>query len=533
MSLYSIFLASFVMIIYFVATRFVINASSSNYSIRFNGTPSSYVSIPLDSTPSLNVGAGDFTIEWWMKPASVSAGASNCTNGVDVFTQGHIIFDRDVFGAGDYGDFGVALMADRRLAFSAHNGVTGVTACSLALNLDKWYYVAVVRAGDQISIYVDGGLHDTQTIAGNLSYRVGRSTSYSADPYIVLGAEKHTAIGGQTFTAYHYDGYLDDLRISNVARTISETPTNHFLVDGHTVALFRFENNVNSELGLITGLTSSSVTYSNDVPPFDTTPTPSDTPTPTPSDTPTPTPSDTPTPTPSDTPTPTPSNTPTPTPSDTPTPTPSDTPTPTPSNTPTPTPSDTPTPTPSDTPTPTPSNTPTPTPSDTPTPTPSNTPTPTPSDTPTPTPSNTPTPTSSDTPTPTPSGTPTPTPSSTLAPTNTVVPTFTPSIQRNNNVPIYDDNYYDDNYFDVTTSITLTPTALTQNPSVSLTPSGEQDASFFEVGKNSDVSSSESGAENVSSASSFNPVFLVIGVIVVVSLVLVLILLFTYKRSSD
>jgi hypothetical protein len=481
-SLYSVFLTSFVMLIYFVAAQFVTNASSSNYSIRFNGTNSSYVSIPLAGNPSLNVGAGDFTIEWWMKPVSVSASASSCSNGVDVFTQGHIIFDRDVFGPGDYGDFGISLMADRRLAFSAHNGTTGVTSCSSVLNLNQWYYIAAVRSGNQIRIYVNGTLDDTRTISGNLSYRTGRSTSYSADPYIVLGAEKHTAIGSQTFTAYHYNGYLDELRISNVARTISGTPTTPFVVDSNTVALFRFEDNVNSELGSIPGLTSSSITYSNDVPLFN----------PTPSDTPTPTPSDTPTPTPSDTPTPTPSDTPTPTPSDTPTPTPSDTPTPTPSDTPTPTPSDTPTPTPSDTPTPTLTNT-----------------------------TTTGTPTHSSTPVAT-----IPTTSPTQAPTY---------VWRQDDTPIY----YSDNNSSVTSTVSPTHSSQTQTPTV---PSdlNREDKLSVRDGRDgeepNDVASQSNGSrentENNGTISWLNPTFLTIACVVGL-LILLIIFIIYYRRSRD
>jgi len=238
---------------------------SSGKAIRFYGTTSSYVAYDLNTYGSLNVGSGDFTIEFWVKPVSVTAGAS-CSNGADVFTNGAIIYDRDVYGPGDYGDFGLSIMNDNKIAFSVHNGSSGVTACSSALPLNTWSYIAAVRQGNTIKIFRNGVLDDTQTLSGNLSYRLGRSTTYTADPYVVLGAEKHTSVGSESFTAYHFDGYMDELRISNIARVIT-MPTGQFSNDGNTVALFRFEDNATSEGGAITG-TEVGVTYHSDSLPF-------------------------------------------------------------------------------------------------------------------------------------------------------------------------------------------------------------------------------------------------------------------------
>jgi len=240
-------------------------SASSGKAIRFNGTIFSYVAYNINTYNSLNVGSGDFTIEFWVKPVSVTAGAS-CSNAADVFTNGAIIFDRDIYGPGDYGDFGLSIMNDNKIAFSVHNGSSGVTACSSALPLNTWSYIAAVRQGNTIKIYRNGVLNDTQTLSGNLSYRLGRSTTYTADPYVVLGAEKHTSVGSQLFTAYHFDGFIDELRISNIARVIT-MPTGQFSNDGNTVALFRFEDNANNEGGTITGI-EQGVTYHSDSLPF-------------------------------------------------------------------------------------------------------------------------------------------------------------------------------------------------------------------------------------------------------------------------
>lgn len=275
---------------YLVASENTALAQTSNKSIRFTGSSGSRIAISLSGP--LNVGSGDFTIEWWMKPMSINAGAP-CSSGPDVFTNGALIIDRDVFGPGDYGDYGLSLMSDGEIAFSIHNGSTGITACSRALPLNQWSYIAAVRQGNEIRIYVNGELNDRKTLSGNLSYRSGRETSYIADPYLVIGAEKHTAIGGQSFTAYHYNGLMDELRISNIARTIS--PVNSpFNVDANTVALFNFEGNTNSLVGGYSS-TSAGVSFTEDVPFTGSTIQPTITPTSTPTTNPTSSPTTTPT----------------------------------------------------------------------------------------------------------------------------------------------------------------------------------------------------------------------------------------------
>ncbi len=406
-------------------------SASSNYSVYFNGTTGSSIAFSVLSNSSTNIGNGGFTIEFWIKPdTSFSAGA-NCYNGPDLFTNGAIIFDRDIYGPGDYGDFGISLMSDNRIAFSIHNGSTGVTVCSNPITLGQWNYVAAVKNGNTVSIHVGiGGSLYSQSNSfpgnSNLSYNTSRSTSYTADPLISLGAEKHTTWGSESFTAYHYKGLMDELRISNVARSITSIPTTTFSIDANTVAMFRFENNISSDVS-ISGIQQKGISFSNDTPNFG-----SSTPTNTPTNTPSPTPTSTPT------------NTPTPT--DTPTPTPS--PTQTPSNTPTPT----------DTPTPTPSPTLTPTPTDAPSPTQTLTPT----ITPTLLPSNTSTPTL----------TPTPIPTPIPSPTNTPKPTNTPS-QRNNTSTPTPTSRLENTTLTPSQNVVQTTNVINNSPSSTLKPTTE------------------------------------------------------------
>lgn len=221
-------------------------ASVSAVSLRFYGHGVSdidRVKIPLDAPHrTVDVG-GDFTLEWWMKALPGDNATSVCVSGVDNWIYGNVMFDRDVYGAGDYGDYGVSLRGGR-IAFGVHNGTSGEGICgSTNLSDGNWHHVAVVREGSTgaMSIYVDGVLDGSGTgPTGDISYRDGRSTSYPNDPYLVIGAEKHDA--GPSYPSF--SGWIDEVRLSSVVRYSSNftPPTAPFSSDGDTVLLLQFED---------------------------------------------------------------------------------------------------------------------------------------------------------------------------------------------------------------------------------------------------------------------------------------------------
>lgn len=212
-------------------------------SLRFFGnasTTADRVEIPLDAPPRpIDVG-GSFTLELYLRalPGSNPV-ATACTNANDAWIFGNILLDRDVFGPGDAGDFGVALM-DGRIAFGVSRGANGATACgSTDLRDGLWHHVALVRDGDSgaLGIFVDGK-PDGQLIGvtGDVSYRDGRETIWPFDPYLVLGNEKHFGPEG-------YSGWIDELRISRIVRYSGAfaVPSAPFVSDADTVGLYGFD----------------------------------------------------------------------------------------------------------------------------------------------------------------------------------------------------------------------------------------------------------------------------------------------------
>ena len=229
----------------------------TNYALRFFGTGVNdidRVKIPLSPSTAVNVGATDFTVEFWIRGSTADNPATGCTTGGNGWTFGNIVIDRDVYGNGDFGDFGISLFAGR-VAFGILRGSAGATLCGVRNVLDnQWHHVAVTRqlTTGQMRIFVDGVL-DAQIVnnvntSGNVSYRIGRMTAYpNSDPFLVFGAEKHDA--GALYPSFR--GLLDEVRVSNVLRYtgLFPRPTGPFVPDFSTMALYHFDEGSGTAIG--------------------------------------------------------------------------------------------------------------------------------------------------------------------------------------------------------------------------------------------------------------------------------------------
>jgi glucose/arabinose dehydrogenase len=213
-------------------------------SLRFFGNGSGdidRVKIALDNPARpVDVG-GDFTLEFWMKTASGNASGA-CVASGDNWTSGNVIFDRDVSGNGDFGEYGVSLFGTGgKLAFGINRMGTGTTICGTAnVANGAWHHVAVTRSSGsgQMRIFVDGA-QDASGVGptGDISYRNGRPTNFpTTDPFLVIGAEKF-----DTLPAYH--GWIDEVRLSTVIRYggAFSAPSAPFATDANTGALYHFD----------------------------------------------------------------------------------------------------------------------------------------------------------------------------------------------------------------------------------------------------------------------------------------------------
>jgi len=239
-------------------------AQGSGHALRFFGTGSGQqdrVKFRIEAPASVLDIGDDFTIEFWLRAAYAdNAGTVSAAAHGDGWIEGNVVVDRDVYGEGDTGDYGIALGRagpHLRVAFGA-DAATGRTLVGTNHVGDAaWHHIAVtrVRSSGLMRIYVDGRLDaEGSGPTGDLSYRDGRTTSWpQSDPFLVLAAEKHDA--GSAYPSFN--GYLDEFRvwtqaltqaqISNVFRTVIATNT------AGLIAYYRFEEGSSTNLADHTG----------------------------------------------------------------------------------------------------------------------------------------------------------------------------------------------------------------------------------------------------------------------------------------
>ena len=213
-------------------------------SLRFHGNPTAEVDrvkVPIDPQVAADLG-GDLTVEFWLKTEPDANPSSSCQAGSDGWTYGNVILDRDVFGTGDYGEYGVSLSGGR-IAFGVGRGGRQQTICGLIDVADgRWHHVALTRrvADGVMRIYVDG-TESAQGVgpAGDISYRDGRPTGVSSDPFLVVGASK----ADDGASGHGFSGAIDELRLSSSIRYSSpfDRPIAPFTADAETALLFHFD----------------------------------------------------------------------------------------------------------------------------------------------------------------------------------------------------------------------------------------------------------------------------------------------------
>lgn len=220
--------------------------NGAGYALRFYGhgvDDIDRVKIAIDPPVAADV-SQHFTLEWWMKANPGDNSVGSCNTGNDAWIYGNIIFDRDVYFDGDYGDYGISL-GNGRLMFGVYvaSASWGTGICSTSDVTDgDWHHVAVTRNGTtgDITIFVDGVLEASGAgPSGDISYRDSRPSDWpNSDPYLVIGAEKHDA--GALYPSY--SGWIDEVRLSDVVRytTNFTRPTTPFSADANTVALYHF-----------------------------------------------------------------------------------------------------------------------------------------------------------------------------------------------------------------------------------------------------------------------------------------------------
>jgi len=232
--------------------------SGAGYALRFYGNGVNdidRVKIQIDDPangnpgPPADVGATDFTIEFWMRAQESENPAPAIRCGANVnWIYGNIVFDRDRYNQDR--KFGLSIAGGRFVFGVSGDGTGDLTICGKTNVLDmEWHHVAVQRRRSDgwMWLYVDGIL-DAQGDGpdGDIDYpdngipgNFCNGPCTNSDLFLVIGAEKHDA--GPLFLSF--SGWIDEIRLSNVLRYSdnSERPSAPFTSDVNTVALYHFD----------------------------------------------------------------------------------------------------------------------------------------------------------------------------------------------------------------------------------------------------------------------------------------------------
>lgn len=154
--------------------------------------------------------AGDFTIDCWVRPSNLTTDNPIAAHGTD---------------ASNSYSFNIA--SDGKLEFTVLSAgtpiVTAATAAGAVVTI-TWQHVAVVRSGSSFLLFVDGVLLETEVDSSAIpnftgTFRIGQHYE-NADDYV---------------------GYIDELRVSNVARWTDDfiIPFGPYSSSGDTMTIVR------------------------------------------------------------------------------------------------------------------------------------------------------------------------------------------------------------------------------------------------------------------------------------------------------
>ena len=232
-----------------VVWSFTLLENQTNYSLKFDGTQ--YVSTPHSNSLELgNNKADPFTIECWF---SVEGNHINDWIGMVSKTNASSTTDAG-YRLGIYESFSNTKPDAINFGLFVPNGNGIGGEASFNSNLHQWYHMAAVYNGAVFKLFLNGEVV--------YSYEPNNPVDYINNDFPLT-------IGGQngSFWNRNFNGFIDEVRISSVARYSSEfIPDIFFESDDSTKLLFHFNEgngsvvydvSNNSNIGNIFGATWS------------------------------------------------------------------------------------------------------------------------------------------------------------------------------------------------------------------------------------------------------------------------------------
>ena len=210
-------------------------------SARFDGS-TGYIEVAHNALLNL---AGNWTIEAWVNQDTNTAQSPILRKGSTTTNPAYYIY-------GTYYQFLTTELPYGGYYYdNAGNGNSAEGPSSPGTG--TWYHVAFVKNGSTITTFVDGVAGTAVTDANN---------SYANTENLFFGSRRSS-------TPSYFDGLIDEIRISSVARyTTDFTPDERFTSDANTIGLWHFEETSgtvadNAAGALLNGALVGGVTWEN------------------------------------------------------------------------------------------------------------------------------------------------------------------------------------------------------------------------------------------------------------------------------
>ncbi|MEW6467999.1 MAG: FG-GAP-like repeat-containing protein [Bacteroidota bacterium] len=200
-------------------------------AMAFDGT-NDYVSVPYNSLlqpPSyVTVEAWAYKSNWASSVGwQTIAGNQEGTGGYQLF-----LFNNYAYG------------------YAYRNGSSGAVYNDISYLTPGWHHFALVFDGRYTYLYVDGARKDEYDSGANYSMQYAYANSF------IIGADAGT---GTTPTGNYFNGYLDEVRVWNTARTYSEIRSNMY------TSLYGNETGLIAEWKMDEGYASTSTVANNSI----------------------------------------------------------------------------------------------------------------------------------------------------------------------------------------------------------------------------------------------------------------------------
>jgi hypothetical protein len=186
--------------------------NTGNYnSLTFDGTGDN---LNIATTPNLNFGTEDFTIEFWYYPNTIPSALST------IMASGNA-----TWGAGAVtilGGTGSTSSTGLRLGVYDYNTATSLVYDNVATPLNQWTHYAFTRTGNNFYLYRNGVQVSTNTWTGSINFNTNNATK----------------IGGGSWDSASVNGLISNLRVvrGTAVYTAAFTPPTSPLTTATTVS---------------------------------------------------------------------------------------------------------------------------------------------------------------------------------------------------------------------------------------------------------------------------------------------------------